>query len=144
MKTCKFCGVLEGGVDRNGKPAHINRDNLCAPCYRVLEQVKYQPDRVSKSTMDWFVDMCKFNIQHGMFVPLRQRRELADLKPAAQWHCKSCGTATITNQDFGYKNYCVVCAEELRARRMERQKPRTAFKRRSDIGGTHLKDKSKV
>ena len=124
--------------------ARINRDNLCAPCYRVLDKIKYQPDAVSKSTMDWFVDMCKFNIQHGMFVPIRQRRELAHLKPVAAWSCKRCGTVRLADQDFGYKNYCVECADELRAQRMERQKPRELFRARSDKGGKHLKDKAKI
>jgi hypothetical protein len=110
----------------------------------VLDHIKYRPEAVSKSTMDWFVDMCKFNIQHGMFVPIKQRRELADLKPAKPWSCRRCGTATVTNQDFGYKNYCVECAYEMRAQRMERQKPRSSFKRRRDAGGKHLKDKAKI
>ena len=144
MKTCKFCGIPEGSVDRRGKPAHINRDKLCAPCYYVLERVKYQPEALSKSTMDWFVDMCKFNIQHGMFVPVKQRRELADLKPVKPWSCRRCDTAIVANQDFGYKNYCVACADEIRAIRMEGQKSRTAFKGRSDAGGKHMRAKEKI
>lgn len=143
MRSCKFCGIAEGGLDRRGKPAHINRDNLCAPCYYVLEHVKYQPEKLDAGTMDWFVAMCEFNMKHGMFVPIKQRKELAHLKPVS-WACRRCGTNRITNQDFAYKNYCVVCAEEMRAERMERQKPRSAFKRRSDLGGTHVKAKSRI
>lgn len=144
MKTCKFCGIPEGSVDRKGKPAHINRDNLCAPCYYVLERVKYQPEALNKSTMDWFVDMCKFNIQHGMFVPIRQRRELAHLKPVPKWACRRCGTEQVTNQDFGYKNYCVACADEIRAQRLKNQKPRSSFSKRSDTGCTHQRAKEKI
>lgn len=134
-RSCKFCGVTED-------TKHINRDNLCARCYRILEKVR--SGVASAEEVQWHDDMCRFNIQHGMFVPIRQRRELAHLKPAPQWHCRRCGTATITNQDFGYKNYCVECADEMRSQRMERQKPRTSFRQRSDKGGKHLKDKAKI
>lgn len=142
-KSCKFCGIAEGNTDRRGKPAHINRDKLCAPCNYILERVKYQPDKLDAGTMDWFVAMCEFNMKHGMFVPIKQRRELAHLKPV-NWTCRRCGTNRITDQDFAYRNYCVVCAEAMRAERMERQKQRSAFKRRSDTGGTHTKAKSKI
>lgn len=76
MKTCKFCGLPEGAPGRNGKPVHINRDSLCAPCYRVLEKAKYQSDKLSDKEREWFDWMCEFNIKHGMFVPVAQRRML--------------------------------------------------------------------
>ena len=142
-KSCKFCGVADGCTDRRGKPAHINRDGLCAPCNYILERVKYQPDKLTADALDWFVAMCEFNMKHGMFVPIKQRRELAHLKPV-NWACRRCGTNKITNRDLTYVNYCVMCADDMRAERMERQKPRSAFKRRSDAGGTHTKAKSKI
>lgn len=130
-RPCKFCGVTED-------TAHINRDNLCARCYRVLEKVRRGV--ASAEEQAWHDDMCRFNMQHGMFVPVARRRELADLKPP-NWHCRRCGTNRITDQDFAYKNYCVQCAEEMRAKQLEGRKPRSAFKRRSDIGGKHIRVK---
>lgn len=134
-KSCKFCCVTE-------ETTHINRDKLCARCYRILERVRRGV--ASAEEIEWHDSMCRYNMQHGMFVPIKQRRELADLKPAKPWSCRRCGTSRVTNQDFGYKNYCVACADEIRARRMEGQKSRTAFKGRSDAGGKHMRAKEKI
>lgn len=130
MKTCKFCGIHEGAPDRRGDAAHINRDNLCAPCNYVLERVKRQPERLSVEDWDWFNGMCEFNIKHGMFVPVAQRRALKHLKP---WQCKQCGTLNDTNRDPHYTNYCVACATDIRCRRdmPVHRRPR------SDKGSTH-------
>lgn len=135
MKACKFCGIIEGAPDRKGKLAHINRDGLCAPCYYILERIKYQPEALSAEQHKWFEKMCEFNIQHGMFVPIKQRRELAHLKPKQPWACRRCGATNEANKDLGYKNYCVMCADEIRRTRIEGQKPRS--KTRSDKGSHH-------
>lgn len=123
MKTCKFCGI---GEDTQ----HINRDNLCARCYRILNKVRQGV--ASAEETEWHEEMCRFNMRHGMFVPVARRRELAHLKP---WTCKSCGTQMVVRQDSGYKNYCVRCADRIRADRVARQGPR--LRTRSDKGKTH-------
>ena len=105
MKACKFCGITE-------ETTHINRDSLCARCYRVLEKVRQ--GRSTQEEKEWHDEMCAFNMRHGMFVPVAMRRKLAHLKPAPQWHCKKCGKATITDRDFSYTNYCTTCADEIR------------------------------
>lgn len=135
MSSCKFCGVAEGAHDRNGKLAHINRDKLCAPCYYVLERVKRQPEKLSADTLDWFVAMCEFNIKHGMFVPVAQRRRLQHLKPKQAWRCKRCGEANDAMRDGAYVNYCQTCAYTIR---VERDMP--VFRhRRNDNGALKYK-----
>lgn len=126
MRTCKFCGIGED-------VKHINRDNLCTRCYRVLEKVRRGV--ASAEENEWHEEMCRFNMQHGMFVPVARRRDLAYLKPMEPWACRRCGTTVEANKDNGYKNYCVVCADEIRANRVAGQKTRS--KTRSDKGGTH-------
>lgn len=128
MKACKFCGVTES-------TKHINRDNLCARCYRILEKVRQGV--ASAEEVKWHDNMCRFNIQHGMFVPVRARRELAHLKPVPKWACRRCGTTAIVRQDHMYKHHCVRCADAVRAERLANQKPRELFKTRSDKGGMH-------
>lgn len=108
MKKCKFCGITE-------ETTHINRDSLCARCYRVLEKVRQ--GRSTQEEKEWHDEMCEFNIKHGMFVPVAMRRKLAHLKPAAVWSCKKCGSTVAGNQDTGYVNYCVACADEIRRNR---------------------------
>lgn len=108
MKKCKFCGITE-------ETTHINRDSLCARCYRVLEKVRQ--GRSTQEEKEWHDEMCEFNIKHGMFVPVAMRRKLAHLKPAAVWSCKKCGSTIAGNQDTGYVNYCVACADEIRRNR---------------------------
>lgn len=108
MKKCKFCGITE-------ETTHINRDSLCARCYRVLEKVRQ--GRSTQEEKEWHDEMCEFNIKHGMFVPVVMRRKLAHLKPAAAWSCKKCGSTVVGNQDTGYVNYCVACADEIRRNR---------------------------
>lgn len=108
MKKCKFCGITE-------ETTHINRDSLCARCYRVLEKVRQ--GRSTQEEKEWHDEMCEFNIKHGMFVPVAMRRKLAHLKPAAVWSCKRCGSTVAGNQDTGYVNYCVACADEIRRNR---------------------------
>lgn len=108
MKKCKFCGITE-------ETTHINRDSLCARCYRVLEKVRQ--GRSTQEEKEWHDEMCEFNIKHGMFVPVAMRRKLAHLKPAAAWSCKKCGSTVVGNQDTGYVNYCVACADEIRRNR---------------------------
>lgn len=114
-KQCKFCGIFEGAPDRNGKAAHINRDNLCAPCYYVLERVKRQPEALDAEAHAWFNEMCEFNIKHGMFVPVAQRRTLKHLVP---WQCKCCGTKAVLTRDPSYIHYCVQCADKIRRGRV--------------------------
>jgi hypothetical protein len=133
--ACKFCGIHEGAPDRKGKPAHINRDGLCAPCYYILERMKRQPDALTNEQHAWFEEMCRFNMKHGMFVPVARRRDLAHLKPNEPWICRRCGTTVEANRDNGYKNYCTMCADEIRLNRVSGQKRRS--KTRSDKGGTH-------
>ena len=108
MKKCKFCGITE-------ETTHINRDSLCARCYRVLEKVRQ--GRSTQEEKEWHDEMCELNIKHGMFVPVAMRRKLAHLKPAAVWSCKKCGSTIAGNQDTGYVNYCVACADEIRRNR---------------------------
>lgn len=126
MRTCKFCGM---GEDIN----HINRDNLCARCYRILTKVRQ--GLASAEEEAWHEEMCRFNMQHWMFVPVARRRELAHLKPRPRWVCRRCGTTTESNKDNGYKNYCVMCADEIRRDRVDGAK-RTRSKR-SDAGTKH-------
>lgn len=133
MSSCKFCGIAEGAPDRKGKPAHINRDGLCAPCYYVLERVKYQPDKLDAEQHAWFNDICRFNMQHGMFVPVAQRRLLQYLKPKEAWRCKKCGQTLEALRDESYSNYCTVCAETIRKSRAMPKVRNT----RSDKGGQH-------
>ena len=128
MQTCKFCGITE-------ETTHINRDSLCARCYRVLEKVRQ--GRSTQEELEWHSEMCEFNIKHGMFVPVAMRRKLAHMKPQAAWSCKKCGTTIAGNQDTGYVNYCVECADEIRRNRNMPAKRKV----RSDKGKTnsHLK-----
>ena len=91
MNKCKFCGITE-------ETTHINRDSLCARCYRILEKVRQ--GRSTQEETEWHDEMCEFNIKHGMFVPVAMRRKLAHLKPTPQWSCKKCGKTTITDRDF--------------------------------------------
>lgn len=126
MRTCKFCGI---GEDTN----HINRDNLCARCYRILNKVRQ--GLASAEEVKWHNEMCRFNMQYGMFVPVAMRRELAHLKPPKPWVCRRCGTTVESNKDKGYKNYCVMCADEIRFQRQLSQK--SERKTRSDKGGKH-------
>lgn len=137
MKKCKFCGITE-------ETQHINRDNLCARCYRILGKVRRGV--ASAEELEWHEDMCRFNMQHGMFVPVARRRDLQHLKPLRAWSCRRCGKTREADKDNSYVNYCVTCAEDMRAQRMARQKPRSEFKRRSDRGCKHMRgnDKSKV
>lgn len=119
MRLCKFCGVPEGSPDRRGDAAHINSDGLCAACYYVLERVKYQPEALSKEQHMWFEEMCRFNMTHGMFVPVTQRRQLKHLKP---WECRRCKTRCMPSlldyvQDPHYTNYCKECATLIRRER---------------------------
>ena len=118
-KQCKFCGIFEGVPDRNGKAAHINRDNLCAPCYYVLERIKYQPEVLDAEAHAWFNEMCEFNMKHGMFVPVAQRRALSHLRP---WQCKCCSSKNILARDTSYINYCTQCAGNIRR---SREMPKT-------------------
>lgn len=128
MKKCKFCGITE-------ETTHINRDSLCARCYRVLEKVRQ--GRSTQEEKEWHDEMCEFNIKHGMFVPVAMRRKLAHLKPVVAWSCKKCGSTVVGNQDTGYVNYCVACADEIRR---NRNMP-THRKTRSDKGkmNSHLR-----
>ena len=126
MKACKFCGITE-------ETMHINRDSLCARCYRVLEKVRQ--GRSTQEELEWHNKMCEFNIKHGMFVPVAMRRKLAHLKPIPTWSCRKCGTTKAGNQDKGYKNYCVSCADDIR---LNRKLP-AYRKTRSDKNGTHMK-----
>ena len=130
MRACKFCGVAENTPDRRGNAAHINRDNLCAPCNCLLERVKREPDRLSVDDWNWFNEMCASNMKYGRFVPVAQRRELKHLK---LWRCKKCGTFNDTNRDAHYTNYCVACATAIRCNRDMPLRRR----QRSDKGGTH-------
>ena len=125
MKTCKFCGIGE-----NIK--HINRENLCARCYRIL--MKVRQGLASAEEEAWHEEMCRFNMKHGMFVPVARRGELAHLKPKPVWRCRRCGTTAESNKDLGYKNYCVMCADDIRRDRVSNQKKRAT---RSDKGGKH-------
>ena len=121
MKTCKFCGITE-------ETQHINRDNMCARCYRITEKAKH--DLLTPSEKAWFEDMCRLNFEHGMFVPIAVRRRL---RAEAPWRCKKCGTAAVADKDPYYVNYCVECATEIRKSR----KMPAVKKTRSDKGGTH-------
>lgn len=114
MKTCKFCGITEATT-------HINRDNMCARCYRITERAK--KNLLTQEEQAWFDEMCRFNFKYGMFVPLAQRREL---RAAAQWSCKCCGTKDTTRRDDSYKSYCTDCAYAIRSERAlpEVRKPR--------------------
>lgn len=123
MKSCKFCGITE-------ETTHINRDRMCARCYRITEKAKQNV--LTPEESEWFEEMCRFNIQHGMFVPVAQRRRLRAEYPQ-QWSCKRCGTTRTANQDSSYVNYCVACADDIRrGRRMPADR-----KTRSDKGGKH-------
>ena len=116
MNKCKFCQLPEGAPGRSGKPVHINRDSLCGPCYTLLEKVKYQPDKIDAATMEQFVANCEWNFNHGLFVPLAQRKEW---RSKQVWHCNKCGrqcTADV-RPDKTYKNYCECCAEDIRYNR---------------------------
>lgn len=128
MNTCKFCGITE-------ETTHINRDKLCARCYRILEKVRQ--GRSTQEEKEWHDKMCEFNMKHNMFVPIAMRKKLLHLKPTSQWQCKKCGTVNCSNQDKGYKNYCVACADDIR---MNRHLP-TERKKRKDCGkiNSHLK-----
>lgn len=117
MKKCKFCGLPEGAPGRNGKSVHINRDNLCAPCYRVLEKVKYNVGALTDQELEWFEWMCKINIKSGMFVPVAQRRRL---RAAQKWTCKRCGCSDLLWRDDNYTNYCKDCASDARKRRSDK------------------------
>lgn len=130
LKICKFCGVVDGKPDRKGHPAHINRDDLCAPCYNLLERVKRTPGAVTPEERQWFEDMCEANRAQrrrvdemkrqakdiGMryagpdkrFVPIAQRRV---------WACAHCGISDVTKQDPYYKRYCAACADIVRHHR---------------------------
>lgn len=126
MNKCKFCGVTDD-------IKHINRDSLCARCYRILEKVRQ--GRSTQEEKEWHDEMCRFNIKHGMFVPIAMRRKLAHLKPAPVWACKKCGKKVITDRDANYINYCVACADEIRRNR--KMPAKAERKTRSDKGGKH-------
>ena len=93
MNACKFCG---------DSTARINRDGLCARCYRVIERVRRQPEKTTPEDLEWFEDMCRFNERYGLFVP-RFRQ---------QWHCARCGCTY--DRDISYKKYCTNCATVVR------------------------------
>lgn len=143
MSACKFCGVAEGTPDRRGDSAHINRDGLCAACYYVLERVKYQPDKLSEDDWAWFVDMCAWNYKHGMFVPVKQRKELRANEP---WRCASCGQSDTLYQDDHYKRYCTTCAKEARRGRVmpEQRKERSDKGKKHFTGVPHLRSDGTV
>lgn len=126
MKACKFCGTPED-------IAHINKDTLCARCYRVL--MKVRSGVASAEEEAWHEEMCRFNMQHGLFVPVARRSDLAHLKPRPAWACRHCGSTVEANKDNGYVHYCVTCADEIRAARVANQRPRS--RPRSDSGGHH-------
>ena len=136
--SCKFCQRNEGDFGRTGtkKPVHINRDMLCGPCATLLDKVKYQPDKVDKQDTEWFERQCRYNFEHGYFVPVAQRKQLrATVKQ--KWSCKRCNTTNEANRDVSYTNYCVSCADDIRRNRVmpNRQERKT----RSDKGGTHFR-----
>ena len=106
MKVCKFCGLTEA-------THHINRDNMCARCYRITEKAK--KNLLTREEQLWFEEMCRFNFKHGMFVPVKQRRELRE---AAPWRCKKCGTTEIRCRDESYTNYCTTCTYIIRHSRL--------------------------
>lgn len=132
--ACKFCQIVEGGVGRTGRLAHINRDGLCGPCATLLDKVKYQPDKLSVVDKEWFDKQCLLNHQRGLFVPVAQRRVLKVTHRAA-WRCKRCGSGHVTDQDFNYVNYCVRCADEIRRNR--KMPAKTDRKQRRDKGCEH-------
>lgn len=113
MKTCKFCQMPEGAPGGRTGVLHINRDGLCGPCATLLDKVKYQPDKLDKETMEQFEANCRWNLAHGLFVPVAQRRSLRD----TTWRCKACGRPEGNEvvRANGYTNYCVVCAETIRS-----------------------------
>lgn len=129
MRRCKFCGVAENELDRRGAAAHINRDNLCNACYQLIRTIK-EKRPCSLDDRLWFDKMCKLNMSIGRFVPLEQRRQL---KAAAMWQCKECGTFMILQRDEHYTNYCIKCATAIR---QSREMP-AGRKRRSDRGSKH-------
>ena len=129
MCRCKFCGVAEGGLDRRGAAAHINRDNLCNACYQLLRAVR-EHKAISPEDTTWFNKMCELNLSIGRFVPVAQRRQLRASKP---WQCHRCGSFKEFMADEHYKNYCMACADTIRHER--ELGPRT--KQRSDKGGKH-------
>ena len=127
MNKCKFCGITE-------ETTHINRDSLCARCYRILEKVRQ--GRSTQEELEWHNEMCEFNIKHGMFVPVAMRRKL--VKPPVAWSCKKCGKTNITDRDFNYTNYCAACADEIRRSRdipagANRKKRSDANKKRGPV-----------
>lgn len=120
---CKFCQMPEGapsvGPGRRKGTIHINREGLCGPCATLLNKVKYQPEKVDKETMEQFVANCAWNLEHGYFVPVAQRRRL---RAGLPWTCKGCKRAEDLSvgltRDKHYTNYCVVCADEIRRERV--------------------------
>lgn len=130
MKTCKFCGVMEGLPDRRGKPAHINRDGLCASCYYVLERARVRPESLSVADMRWFEEMCEENRQQRRRVDKAMRDAKAvgmtytgpskRFIPAAQrrvWHCAQCDISDERKRDDAYSRYCTACADYIRRNR---------------------------
>lgn len=116
MITCKFCQTPEGAPGGRTGVIHINRDKLCGPCATLLDKIKYQPEKVDEETMEQFKANCEWNLKHGLFVPVVQRREL---RAGQGWTCRCCGrpSSAAVLPDKHYKNYCVVCAEDIRHNR---------------------------
>lgn len=131
MRACKFCQTPEGAPGGRTGVIHINRDDLCGPCATLLDKIKYQPEKVDKKTMEQFVANCEWNLAHGLFVPIVQRRQLR-AKSSALWRCKTCGRPEGDGVlvDKSYKNYCQACAEDIRIARI--MPPRSARKVRKD------------
>lgn len=145
LKTCKFCGTVERQLDRKGRPAHINRDDLCAPCYNLLERIKRTPDRVTPEEQAWFDDMCEANRAQRRRVEEMQRQAKAvgmrytgpekRFVPIAQrrvWACAHCGLSDERRRDIHYKRYCAACADTVRHHRSMPAKANR--KERSDKG----------
>lgn len=127
MGQCKFCGVLEGEQDRRGAATHINRDGLCTYCYKLLADMRKDPEKVRVEDRAWYMKTCKENVAHGRFVPVALRKTLK------KWACKKCGATR--GQDEYYKCYCSACADVVRH---DRQMPaKSNRKTRSDKGSSH-------
>lgn len=130
MKECKFCGVLEGRQDYRGKPAHINRNNLCTHCSYVLERARVRPEVLSVDDMRWFEEMCEENRQQRRRIEkaMQQAKEarrpyggpMKRFLPVSQrrvWHCAYCDTGDESRRDAHYLKYCVTCANVIRRTR---------------------------
>lgn len=103
MKSCKFCGRTDG---------HINRDSLCAPCANIINKACYDTGKLSAEALAQFEANCRWNLEHGMYVPRRYRLKLVKKR------CAQCGVVLDDEHkpDRIYKNHCTVCAYDKRHR----------------------------